>query len=94
MFVLSSRGSPGVVEFETLVTEVGLAISAALRGLQGLGRLTETTHDGYTAQTYCVPVPKGQTGVQGDKSRAKAILQQKENANKKGGVHKTQQRED
>lgn len=67
MFVLSSRGSPGVVEFETLVAEVGLAVSAAFSGLQRLRRLTETTHDGYAAQTYSVPVPKGQTGVQGDK---------------------------
>ncbi len=74
--MLSSRGSPGVVEFETLVAEVGLAVSAAFSGLQRLRGLTETTHDGYAAQTYCVPVPKGQTGAQGDKDRAKAILQQ------------------
>lgn len=66
-----------MVEFKTLVAEVGLAVSAALSGLQRLRRLTETTHDGYTAQTYCVPVPKGHTGVQGDKGRAKAILQQR-----------------
>lgn len=77
MFVLGSRGSPGVVEFETLIAEVGLAVSAALTGLQRLRGLTETTHDGDAAQTYCVPVPKGQTGGQGDKGRAKAILQQK-----------------
>lgn len=69
MFVLSSRGSPGVVEFETLVAEVGLAVSTALSGLQGLRRLTETTHNGYAAQTDCVPVPKGQTGGQGDKGQ-------------------------
>lgn len=62
MFVLSSRGSPGVVEFKTLVAEVGLAVSATLSGLQRLRRLTEATHDGYAAQTHCVPVPKGQTG--------------------------------
>lgn len=65
MFVLGSRGSPGVVEFETLVAKVGLAVSAALRGLQRLRRLTETTHDGYAAQTYCVPVPGGKTGGKG-----------------------------
>lgn len=62
MFMLGSRGSPGVVEFETLVAEVGFAVSASLSGLQRLRRLTETTHDGYTAQAYCVPVPKGHTG--------------------------------
>lgn len=32
VFVLSSRGSPGMVELETLVAEVGLAVGAALGG--------------------------------------------------------------
>lgn len=70
VFVLSSGSSPGVVEFETLVAEVGLAVSTAFSGLQRLRRFTETTHDGYTAQTYSVPVPRGQTGGRGDKERA------------------------
>lgn len=59
MFVLSSRGSPGVVEFETLVAEVGLAVSAALSGLQSVRRLTELAHHCHTAQTHCVSVPGG-----------------------------------
>lgn len=62
MFVLSSRGSPGVVELETLIAEVGLAVSAALGGLQRLGGLAEATHDGDAAQTDGVSVPKGQRG--------------------------------
>lgn len=66
-----------MVEFKTLIAEVGLAVSAALGGLQRLRRLTETTHDGHAAQTHSVPVPKGQAGEQGDKSRVKADLQQK-----------------
>ncbi len=74
VFMLSSRGSPRVVEFKTLIAEVGLAVSAALSGLQRLRRLTETTHDGHAAQTDCVPVPKGQTGEQEDKGRVKAGL--------------------
>lgn len=74
MFVLSSRGSPGVVEFETLIAEVGLAVSAALRGLQRLRRFTEAAHDGDAAQTYCVPVPTGQTCVHGDKSMSMRIM--------------------
>lgn len=66
-----------MVEFETFVAEVGLTVSAALCSLQRLRRLTETTHDGYAAQTHCVPVPKGQTGQQGDKIWAKATQQKK-----------------
>lgn len=82
--MLSSRRSPRVVELETLVAKVGLAVSAALGSLQRLGRLTETAHDGYAAQTYCVPVPKGQTCVHGDKSKAVIILQrQRKKATKK-----------
>ena len=69
MFVLGSGGSPGVVEFETLIAEVGLAVSTALRGLQRQRRFTETTHDGYAAQIYCVPIPGGEQGRQGDKVR-------------------------
>ena len=74
--MLSSGSSPGVVEFEALIAEVGFAVSTAFSGLQSLRRLTETTHDGYTAQTDSVPVPRGQRGVQGDKGKAMAILQQ------------------
>lgn len=84
MFVLSSGGSPRVVELKTLIAEVGLAVSATLSGLQRLRRLTETTHDGYAAQTHCVPVPKGQTGVQEDKERAKYAA---------GGKKRKQERE-
>lgn len=83
MFVLSSGRSPRVVEFETLVAEVGLAVSAAFCGLQRLRRLTETTHDGHAAQTDCVPVPRGQTGVQGDKGRAKTTAKKE---SKRGGL--------
>lgn len=75
MFVLGSRGSPGVVEFKALVAEVGLAVCTALSGLQRLGRLTESTHDGYSAQTYRVPVPGGGNRGQRDKVHTKIILQ-------------------
>ncbi len=74
VFVLCPWRPPRVVEFKTLIAEVGLAVSAALSGLQRLRRLTETTHDGHAAQTDCVPVPKGQTGEQEDKGRVKAGL--------------------
>lgn len=63
-----------MVEFETLIAEVGLAVSAALGGLQRLGRLAEPTHDGDAAQTDGVSVPKGQTGAEGDKE-LKTFLQ-------------------
>lgn len=69
MFMLSSRRSPRVVELETLVAKVGLAVSAALGSLQRLGRLTETAHDGYAAQTYCVPVPL-HNALQGEVTKA------------------------
>lgn len=59
--MLSSRRPPGVVEFETLVAEVGLAVGTALSGLQRLGRFTEATHDRHAAQTHCLPVPEGKT---------------------------------
>lgn len=71
MFMLSSRCSPGVVEFETFVAEVGLAVSTALRGLQRLRGLTETAHDGDAPETHRVPVPEGQTWGHGDKAKAK-----------------------
>lgn len=67
MFVLSPRCSPGMVKFETLIAEVRLAVGTALRCLQRLRRFTESTHDGYAAQAYCVPVPKGHTGVQSER---------------------------
>lgn len=75
VFMLSSWCSPGMVEFETLIAEVGLAVSAAFSSLQRLRWLTKTTHDGDAAQTYCVPVPRGQTGAQGDKGGVGVILQ-------------------
>lgn len=48
-----------MVKFKTLVAEVGLAVGAALGGLQRLGRLTEATHDGDAAQAQRVSVPEG-----------------------------------
>ena len=51
VFVLSALGSPRVVEFKTRIAEVRLAVGAALGGLQGLRRLTETARDGDAAQT-------------------------------------------
>lgn len=48
---------PRVVQLETLIAEVGPAVSAALCGLQGLGRLTELAHHSHTAQTDCMSVP-------------------------------------
>lgn len=56
--MLSSRGPPGVVEFETLVAEVCFAVGAALSGLQRLRRFTETTHYGHAAQSGRLPVPE------------------------------------
>lgn len=58
-----------MVKFKTLVAEVGLAVGAALGGLQRLRRLTEATHDGDAAQAQCVSVPEGRTCVQRDKCR-------------------------
>lgn len=58
MLVLSSRGPPGVVEFETLVAEVGFAVGAALSGLQRLRRFTETAHYRHAAQADRLPVPE------------------------------------
>ena len=55
--MLGPGGSPGVVQLETLVAEVGLAVCTALGGLQGLGGLTEATQDGHTAQADRVAVP-------------------------------------
>lgn len=57
MFVLRPRRTPGVVQLETLVTEIGPAVGTALGGLQSLRRLTELAHHGHTAQTHCVSVP-------------------------------------
>lgn len=67
VFVLRPGSPPGVVKFETLVAEVGLAVGAALGGLQGLRGLTEAAHDGDTAQAQRVSVPEGSTRVQGEK---------------------------
>lgn len=71
MLVLGSRGSPGVVELKTLVAEVGLAVSAALGGLQGLRRFTEAAHDGDAAKTHCVPVPEGEDQVRAGTRQSK-----------------------
>lgn len=63
MLVLGARSPPWVVQLEALVAEVGLAVSAALSGLQGLGGLAEAAHYGNAAQADCVPVPWGQRGA-------------------------------
>lgn len=57
VFVLGARCAPRVVQFETLVAEVGPAVGAAFSGFQGLRRFAELTHDRHSAQTHCVPVP-------------------------------------
>lgn len=62
MFVLGTWRPPGVVELETLVAEVGPAVSTALSGLQGLRSLTEATHYSHAAQAHCVSVPGGRQG--------------------------------
>lgn len=67
MFVLGARSPPWVVELEALIAEVGLAVGAALGGLQRLGGLAEAADDGDAAQADGVPVPWGQRGAQGDK---------------------------
>lgn len=67
MLVLCTGSPPWVVELEALIAEVGLAVSAALGGLQGLGGLAEAADDGDAAQADGVPVPWGQTEAQRDK---------------------------
>lgn len=57
VFVLGAGSPPRVVELEALVAEVGLAVGAALGGLQRLGGLAEAADDGDTAQADGVPVP-------------------------------------
>lgn len=59
MFMLCPWRPPRVVQLETLITEIGPAISAALSGLQSVRRLTELAHHCHTAQTHCVSVPGG-----------------------------------
>lgn len=49
--------SPWVIEFETLIAEIGPAVSTALGGFQSLRRLTKLAHHSHTAQTHCVSVP-------------------------------------
>lgn len=57
VFMLGPWRPPRVIQLKTLVTKVGPTVSAALGGLQSLGRFTELTHDGNTAQAHCVSVP-------------------------------------
>lgn len=57
VLVLCPLRSPWVIELETLVAEIGPAVSAALSGLQRVRRLTELAHDSHTAQAHCVSVP-------------------------------------
>lgn len=58
VLVLGTRRTPGVVQLETLVTEIGPAVSAAFSGLQGLRGLAELTHHCHAAKTHCLPVPR------------------------------------
>ena len=70
VLVLGPGRSPGVVELETLVAEVGPAVGTALGGFQSLGRFAEAAQDGHTAQTHRVSVPDGegrQTGSHTDR---------------------------
>lgn len=76
--MLSSRRPPGVVEFEALVAEVGLAVGAALRGLQRLRRFAEAAHDRHAAQTYRLPVPEGNTALRPTCSAAGKNLSEEE----------------
>ena len=64
MFMLCPWRPPRVIQLETLITEIGPAVSAALGGLQSLRRLTKLTHHSHTAQTHCVSVPGG--GAEGE----------------------------
>lgn len=66
-----------MVKFKTLVAEVGLAVGAALGGLQRLRRLAEAAHDGYAAQAQRVSVPEGCTYVQRDKCRVREAKKKK-----------------
>ena len=68
MFMLRPWRPPRVVQLETLVAEIGPAVGAALRGLQGLRGFAELTHDSHAAQTHCVSVPGG--GVEARTSRS------------------------
>lgn len=63
VLVLCPWRPPRVIELETLVTEVGPAVGAALGGLQSLRRLTELAHHGHVAQAHCVSVPGGGVGT-------------------------------
>lgn len=59
MLMLRPWRPPRVIQLETLVTEIGPAVSAALSGLPSLRRLTKLAHHSHTAQTHCVSVPGG-----------------------------------
>lgn len=49
MFMLCPWRPPWVVQLETLITEIGPAVSTALSSLQSLRGLTELAHDSHTA---------------------------------------------
>lgn len=59
MFMLCPWCPPWVIQLETLIAEIGPAVSAAFGGLQSLRRFTKLTHHSHTAQTHCVSVPGG-----------------------------------
>ncbi len=73
MFVLCPWRPPRVIQLETLITEIGPAVSAAFGGLQSLRRLTELAHHSHTAQTHCVSVPGGGVSSKGGKNRNTAL---------------------
>ena len=57
MLMLCPWCPPWVIELETLITEIGSAVSTAFGGLQSLRRFTELAHHCHTAQAHCVSVP-------------------------------------
>lgn len=59
MFMLCPWRPPWVIQLETLVAEIGPAVSTAFGGLQSLRRFTKLAHHSHIAQTHCVSVPRG-----------------------------------
>lgn len=59
MFMLCPRCPPWVIQLETLVAEIGPAVSAAFSCLQSLRGFTKLAHHSHVAQTHCVSVPRG-----------------------------------
>lgn len=59
MFVLRPRRPPRMIQLETLVAEIGPAVSTTFGGLQSVRRFAELTHHCNAAQTHRVSVPGG-----------------------------------